>query len=145
MAGFMSGMPVMSARSPPYGRMIYIALCIKKEAYRRPLCKRWRWCTILGVLISIATAYLVMALPEHHGLCPGSVHLLYRAAFFGTILLGMFLETRHLRRRFLGLLAGTVSSISMWYGSSLIREPCLHCLVASSKSMAENMYRGLWS
>ncbi len=145
MAGFMSGMAGnVSAFATVWTYDIYRPL-IKKEATDAHYVSVGRWCTILGVLISIATAYLVM----HFLSIMDYVQALFTffiAPLFGTILLGMFWKRATSAGGFWGLLAGTVSSISMWVWVKL--DPGALSYIALSphaKSMAENMYRGLWS
>src|SRR3974377_2021112 len=68
------------------------------------------------------------------------------APLFGTVVLGMLWRRTTAAGGFWGLLAGTVSSISMWAWVKL--DPTALRYVALSpqaKTMAENMYRGLWS
>ena len=60
MAGFMSGMAGnVSAFATVWTYDIYRAF-YQQDGIRCALCGMGRWCTILGVLISIGTAYLVM-------------------------------------------------------------------------------------
>ena len=72
-----------------------------------------RWCTILGVLVSIGTAYLVM---QFHSIMDyvQALFSFFIAPLFGTVLLGMLWKRATPAGGFWGLLAGTVSSIGMW-------------------------------
>ena len=104
-----------------------------------------RWCTILGVVISIATAYLVM----QFGSIMDYVQALFSffiAPLFGTVILGMLWKRVTPAGGFWGLLAGTVSSVVMFL---LVKfDPSKLAYIALSrhaKDMAENMYRALWS
>jgi solute:Na+ symporter, SSS family len=68
------------------------------------------------------------------------------APLFGTVILGMLWKRATPAGGFLGLLAGTVSSIGMWAWVKM--NPSALAYVALSKNakdMAENMYRALWS
>jgi len=141
--GFMSGMAGKSARFHRLGPTISIAR-IFGRMLRRTLCDHGRISIILGVLISIGTAYLVMEFKSIMELRPGTVQFLHRAAN-RTVLLGMLWKRATPAAGFWGLLAGTVSSISMWV---LVRaNPKMLTYIALSpnaKDMAENMYRILW-
>ncbi|MGA9594088.1 MAG: sodium:solute symporter family protein [Candidatus Acidiferrales bacterium] len=144
-AGFMSGMAGnVSAFSTVWTYDIYRAL-IKKNGTDAQYVTMGRWCTILGVLISIGTAYLVM----HFLSIMDYVQALFSffiAPLFGTVILGMLWKRCTPAGGFWGLLAGTVSSVGMWLWVKL--DPSALAYVALSidaKDMAENMYRALWS
>ena len=72
-----------------------------------------RWCTVLGVLVSIGTAYLVM---QFHSIMDyvQALFSFFIAPLFGTVVLGMLWKRATPPGGFWGLLAGTVSSIGMW-------------------------------
>jgi SSS family solute:Na+ symporter len=104
-----------------------------------------RWCTILGVLVSIGTAYLVMQFLSIMDYVQ-ALFSFFIAPLFGTVLLGMLWKRATPAGGFWGLLAGTVSSIAMWAWVKL--DPGALAYVALStnaRDMAENMYRALWS
>jgi solute:Na+ symporter, SSS family len=104
-----------------------------------------RWCTVLGVLVSIGTAYLVMQFLSIMDYVQ-AVFSFFIAPLFGTVILGMLWKRATGPGGFWGLLAGTVSSISMWAWVKL--DPSALRYIALSpyaKDMAENMYRALWS
>jgi SSS family solute:Na+ symporter len=104
-----------------------------------------RWCTILGVLVSIGTAYLVMQFASIMDYVQ-ALFSFFIAPLFGTVLLGMLWKRATPAGGFWGLLAGTVSSIAMW--AWVKADPAALQYVALSsqaKDMAENMYRALWS
>jgi len=68
------------------------------------------------------------------------------APLFGTVILGMLWKRATPAGGFLGLLAGTLSSIGMWAWVKV--DPSALRYVALSphaRDMAENMYRALWS
>ncbi len=69
-----------------------------------------RWCTILGVLISIGTAYLVMEFASIMDYVQ-ALFSFFIAPLFGTVLLGMLWKRATPAGGFWGLLAGTLSSI----------------------------------
>jgi SSS family solute:Na+ symporter len=144
-AGFMSGMAGnVSAFTTVWTYDIYRAL-INKTARDAHYVSMGRWCTILGVLISIGTAYLVM----QFGSIMDYVQALFSffiAPLFGTVILGMLWKRATEAGGFLGLLAGTLSSIGMWAWVKI--DPTALRYVALSpnaRDMAENMYRALWS
>ena len=72
-----------------------------------------RWCTIVGVLVTIGTAYLVMQFASIMDYVQ-ALFSFFIAPLFGTVLLGMLWKRATPAGGFWGLLAGTVSSIGMW-------------------------------
>jgi SSS family solute:Na+ symporter len=145
MAGFMSGMAGnVSAFATVWTYDIYRPL-LRQGAEDSHYVKIGRWCTVLGVLISIATAYLVMQFLSIMDYVQ-ALFSFFIAPLFGTVLLGMFWKRATPSGGFWGLLAGTLSSIGMWAWVKV--DPAALSYIALSphaKSMAENMYRGLWS
>jgi len=144
-AGFMSGMAGnVSAFSTVWTYDIYRAL-IKRSASDADYVRMGRWCTILGVLISIGTAYLVMQFQSIMDYVQ-ALFSFFIAPLFGTVLLGMLWKRTTSQAGFWGLLAGTVSSIAMWAWVK-INPAALRYVALSShaRAMAENMYRSLWS
>jgi SSS family solute:Na+ symporter len=144
-AGFMSGMAGnVSAFSTVWTYDIYRAL-IKKNASDDHYVAMGRWCTIVGVLVSIGTAYLVMQFLSIMDYVQ-ALFSFFIAPLFGTVVLGMLWKRATSAGGFWGLLAGTVSSIGMWAWVQL--NPSALGIIALSpnaKPMAENMYRALWS
>jgi len=144
-AGFMSGMAGnVSAFSTVWTYDLYRSF-LRKNASDSHYVKMGRWCTILGVLISIGTAYLVMQFASIMDYVQ-ALFSFFIAPLFGTVVLGMLWKRASPAGGFWGLLCGTVSSISMW---ALVRaNPRMLAYIALSsnaKPMAENMYRALWS
>ncbi|MCC6857817.1 MAG: sodium:solute symporter family protein [Bryobacterales bacterium] len=144
-AGFMSGMAGnVSAFATVWTYDIYRAL-IKREASDAHYLRMGRWCTILGVLVSIGTAYLVMQFLSIMDYVQ-ALFSFFIAPLFGTVLLGMLWKRATPAGGFWGLLAGTASSIGMWIWART--DPGALAYIALSteaKDMAENMYRALWS
>ncbi len=104
-----------------------------------------RWCTILGVLISIGTAYLVMEFKSIMDYVQ-ALFSFFIAPLFGTVIFGMFWKRATSAGGFWGLLAGTLSSILMWAWVKLDHSAlAIIALSPNAKDMAENMYRALWS
>jgi SSS family solute:Na+ symporter len=101
--------------------------------------------TVVGVLISIATAYLVMQFLSIMDYVQ-ALFSFFIAPLFGTVILGMLWKRATPAGGFWGLLAGTLSSVGMWAWVKI--DPAALSYVALSshaKDMAENMYRALWS
>lgn len=144
-AGFMSGMAGnVSAFSTVWTYDIYRPFR-KTEATDAHYVSVGRWCTILGVLVSIGTAYLVMQFLSIMDYVQ-ALFSFFIAPLFGTVILGMLWKRATPAGGFWGLLAGTVSSIGMWAWVKL--DPAALRYIAFSphaKDMAENMYRALWS
>jgi len=144
-AGFMSGMAGnVSAFATVWTYDIYRAL-IRKDASDDHYVAMGRWCTIVGVLISIGTAYLV----RHSASIMDYVQALFSffiAPLFGTVLLGMLWKRATGPGGFWGLMAGTGSSIGMWAWVKV--DPSALRYIAMSphaKAMAEDMFRALWA
>jgi SSS family solute:Na+ symporter len=144
-AGFMSGMAGnVSAFSTVWTYDIYGAL-IKKNASDKHYVNMGRWSTVVGVLISIATAYLVMQFLSIMDYVQ-ALFSFFIAPLFGTVILGMLWKRATPAGGFLGLLAGTVSSIGMWAWVKVDPSALSYVALSShAKDMAENMYRALWS
>jgi SSS family solute:Na+ symporter len=144
-AGFMSGMAGnVSAFATVWTYDIYRAL-IRKDAPDAHYVSMGRWCTILGVLVSIGTAYLVMQFLSIMDYVQ-ALFSFFIAPLFGTVLLGMLWKRATPAGGFWGLLAGTVSSIAMWAWVKADPGALAYIALSSNaKDMAENMFRGLWS
>lgn len=144
-AGFMSGMAGnVSAFATVWTYDIYRAL-MKKDAADSHYVSMGRWCTILGVLVSIGTAYLVMEFKSIMDYVQ-ALFSFFIAPLFGTVLLGMLWKRATPAGGFWGLLTGTAGSIAMW--AWVKADPGAIRYIALSthaKDMAENMYRALWS
>jgi SSS family solute:Na+ symporter len=144
-AGFMSGMAGnVSAFTTVWTYDIYRAL-IRKDASDQHYVNMGRWTTVLGVLISIGTAYLVMSFASIMDYVQ-ALFSFFIAPLYGTVILGMLWKRATNAGGFWGLLAGTVSSIAMWVWVK-VNPGALRYIALSpdAKTMAENMYRALWS
>jgi solute:Na+ symporter, SSS family len=143
-AGFMSGMAGnVTAFSTVWTYDIYAV--VKKNLPDKHYLSMGRWSTIVGVIISIGTAYLVMRSASIMDYVQ-ALFSFFIAPLFGTVILGMLWKRATPAGGFWGLLAGTLSSISMW--AWVYREPSALRYIALStaaKPMAENMFRALWS
>lgn len=143
-AGFMSGMAGnVSAFTTVWTYDIYGAL-INKKATDQQKVRMGRWCTVLGVIVSIGTAYLVM----HAASIMDYVQALFSffiAPLFGTVLLGMLWKRATKAGGFWGLLAGTLSSVGMWAWVKLDPGAVRYvALSAAAQDQAQNMFRALW-
>ncbi len=137
LAGFMSGMAGnVSAFSTVWTYDIYGAF-INKKASDKHYVAMGRWSTVIGMLVSIGTAYLVM----HAASIMDYVQALFSffiAPLFGTVILGMLWKR--------ALLAGTLSSIGMFIWVQGDAGALRYIAMSSdAKPMAENLYRALWS
>ena len=144
-AGFMSGMAGnVSAFTTVWTYDIYGAL-INKNASDQHYVAMGRWTTVAGVLISIATAYLVMGFASIMDYVQ-ALFSFFIAPLFGTVVLGMLWKRASGPGGFWGLLAGTLSSIGMWAWVKADHAALRYVALSSSaQDMAENMYRALWS
>ncbi len=143
-AGFMSGMAGnVSAFATVWTYDIYGAL-INKKASDELKVKMGRWCTLLGVGISIGTAYLVM----HAQSIMDYVQALFSffiAPLFATVLLGMLWKRASPAGGFWGLLAGTGSSVGMWAWVKVNPDVVKYlALSPHAQDQAQNMFRALW-
>jgi SSS family solute:Na+ symporter len=144
-AGFMSGMAGnVSAFATVWTYDIYRPYIKKGETDRHYL-SVGRWSTIIGVIASIGTAYLVTHFKSIMDYMQALVSF-FIAPLFGTVILGMLWKRATAKGGFWGLLAGTVSSVGMYTAVVLHPEWLRYvALSADAKPMAENLYRALWS
>ena len=144
-AGFMSGMAGnVSAFSTVWTYDIYGAF-LNKKATDSHYVRMGRASTLIGVLISIGTAYLVQNAPSIMDYVQ-ALFSFFIAPLFGTVILGMLWKRATSQGGFWGLLAGTMTSIGLWawvrYDHFALRYVALS---PDAKDMAENIYRALWS
>ena len=144
-AGFMSGMAGnVSAFTTVWTYDIYRAL-MNKNAPDAHYVSMGRWSTIVGVLISVGTAYLVMSFLSIMDYVQ-ALFSFFIAPLYGTVILGMLWKRATGPGGFGGLLAGTLSSIGMWAWVKLDPSALRYvALSPNARDMAENMYRALWS
>jgi SSS family solute:Na+ symporter len=143
-AGFMSGMAGnVSAFATVWTYDIYGAL-INKHASDESKVKMGRWCTLLGVAVSIGTAYLVM---QSHSIMDyvQALFSFFIAPLFGTVLLGMLWKRATPAGGFWGLFAGTMSSVGMWAWAKVDPGAVKYlALSLKAQDQAQNMFRALW-
>jgi len=149
-AGFMSGMAGnVSAFSTVWTYDIYGAY-INKRASDKHYVLMGRMSTVIGMLVSIGTAYLVMNAASIMDYVQ-ALFSFFIAPLYGTVILGMLWKRATNWGGFLGLLAGTASSIGMFFytstGSAAHKAFALSRIALSpdAQPMAENMFRALWS
>jgi SSS family solute:Na+ symporter len=148
-AGFMSGMAGnVSAFATVWTYDIYKPILKKIKNHEiddAHYVKIGRWTTILGVIISIGTAYLVQQFASIMDYVQ-ALFSFFIAPLFGTVILGMLWKRATAAGGFWGLLAGIGSSVGMWLWVKL--DPNALSIIALSKyakDMAQDMYRALWS
>jgi SSS family solute:Na+ symporter len=143
-AGFMSGMAGnVSAFATVWTYDIYGAL-IHKNATDQWKVKTGRWCTIIGIVISIGTAYIAKNMPSIMDYVQ-ALFSFFIAPLFGTVLIGMLWKRATPAGGFWGLFAGTMSSIGMYTWVKV--DPGAVKYVALSmqaQDQAQNMFRALW-
>ncbi|QHS50723.1 sodium:solute symporter family protein [Edaphobacter sp. 12200R-103] len=144
-AGFMSGMAGnVSAFSTVWTYDLYGAY-MKKQAPDSHYVSMGRWSTVVGMLLSVGTAYLV----AHAASIMDYVQALFSffiAPLFGTVVLGMLWKRATNSGGFWGLLSGTVASIGMWIWVQRDGAALRYiALSPDAQPMAENLYRALWS
>jgi SSS family solute:Na+ symporter len=144
-AGFMSGMAGnASAFSTVWTYDIYGAY-FNKKAPDKHYVSMGRWSTVVGMLISIASAYIL----QHFASIMDYVQTLFTffiVPLFGTVILGMLWKRATNWGGFFGLLAGTLSSVGMFaYAKSSPQALARIALSPNAQPMAENVFRALWS
>ncbi|HVZ17673.1 MAG TPA: hypothetical protein VG897_11180, partial [Terriglobales bacterium] len=144
-AGFMSGMAGnVSAFSTVWTYDIYEAL-FHRNATDAQKVSMGRWSTIVGVIVSIGTAYFVMQFKSIMDYVQ-ALFSFFIAPLFGTVILGMLWKRATDKGGFWGLLAGTGSSIAMYAWGKIDPNALQYLALSKSASdMAANMYRALWS
>jgi SSS family solute:Na+ symporter len=144
-AGFMSGMAGnVSAFSAVWTYDIYQPL-INKKAKDEHYVAVGRWATILGVVISIGTAYMVM---NAAGIMDyvQALFSFFISPLLGVVLMGMFWKRATTAGGFWGLLIGTLTSIVLFLWVHFYPWALRYvALSPDAKAMAEDMYRALWS
>ncbi len=144
-AGFMSGMAGnVSAFSTVWTYDIYGAF-INKKASDSHYVAMGRWSTVIGMLVSIMTAYLVMNANSIMDYVQ-ALFSFFVAPLFGTVILGMLWKRATKAGGFWGLTVGTFSSIAMFIWVQTNAGALRYIAMSpDAKPMAENLYRALWS
>src|ERR1035441_1120610 len=152
-AGFMSGMAGnISAFSTVWTYDIYGAY-INKKASDSHYVLMGRWSTIVGMAVSVGTAYLVMGSASIMDYVQ-ELFSFFIAPLFGTVILGMLWKRATKAGGFWGLLTGTVASVAMWemvrLNKANIRFMILQPHASADtilrvQAMAANLYRAAWA
>jgi solute:Na+ symporter, SSS family len=144
-AGFMSGMAGnVSAFTTVWTYDIYGAL-INKNASDDFKVRMGRWVTVIGVIVSIGTAYFAASAPSIMDYVQ-ELFSFFIAPLFGTVILGMLWKRATPAGGWTGLLGGTLASIGMYTWVKI--DPTAVRYVALSmdaQEQAQNMFRALWS
>jgi SSS family solute:Na+ symporter len=145
-AGFMAGMAGnVSAFATVWTYDLYRPF-LNKRATDQHYVAMGRWCTLIGLIISIGTAYLVMSFASIMDYVQ-ALFGFFIAPLFGTVILGMLWKRVSRSAGFLGLLAGTTSSVTMFALMRLDPDRWVHIFALSplAKGLAQDMYQALWS
>jgi SSS family solute:Na+ symporter len=137
LASFMSGMAGnVTAFNTVWTYDLYRSYIRPNESDRHYL-NMGRIATVAGVLISIATAYIVMAFESIMDYVQ-LLHGLFLAPLFGTFLLGMFWRRTTPWAGFAGLVSGTLGGVGLW-GLELAG------VLQYGSPMAGNFWRAWWA
>jgi SSS family solute:Na+ symporter len=144
-AGFMAGMAGnVSAFATVWTYDLYRPF-MRKTAPDAHYVSMGRWCTIIGLIISIGAAYLAMGFTSIMDYVQ-ALFSFFIAPLFGTVILGMLWKRTTAAGGFAGLLAGTVASVGMFLIVKFNPEALsIIAMSTHAKAMAEDMYRALWS
>ncbi len=145
LAGFMAGQAGnISAFNTVWTYDIYHSV-INREATPRQLLWMGRAATIVGVLISVVTAYWAKSFPSIMDYMQ-AIFSWVNAPLFATMLLGMFVRRITSNGAFWGLVAGMAASIGMFLAvKSGWLAPSSITLSAVSSEMAANFWRAWWA
>jgi SSS family solute:Na+ symporter len=154
-AGFMSGMAGnVSAFATVWTYDVYKPL-LNKNAGDSHYVRMGRWCSVIGVLIAILTAYAAMLFSNILVYLQVLV-MFFIVPLFGTVIVGMLWKRASPAGGFWGFLSGILSSMFIfvwvhWFpdrfdATQLNPEHVKHIALSPlAKDMAVNMYGGLWS
>jgi solute:Na+ symporter, SSS family len=144
-AGFMSGMAGnVSAFTTVWTYDIYRPF-INSKGSDSHYVSMGRWTTVIGVLVSVGTAYLVMQFASIMDYVQ-ALFSFFIAPLFGTVVLGMLWKRATSAGGFWGLLMGTASSISMWAWVKIDPTALRYVALSShAKALAQDMFQALWS
>ena len=144
-AGFMAGMAGnVSAFATVWTYDIYRPF-LRKTAPDQHYVSMGRWCTLIGLFVSIGTAYLAMGFASIMDYVQ-ALFGFFIAPLFGTVLLGMLWKRVSRAAGFWGLLAGTLSSVTMFTLMKLDhRWVRVFALSPNAQGLAQDMYQALWS
>jgi len=144
-AGFMAGMAGnVSAFATVWTYDLYRPF-IKKDAPDAHYVSMGRWCTLIGVFVSIGTAYLAMGFASIMDYVQ-ALFGFFIAPLFGTVLLGMLWKRVTPIAGALGLAAGTTASITIFFLMKYVPATiAVFALSPDAKGLARDMYQSLWA
>ena len=148
LAGFMAGQAGnVSAFNTVWTYDIYRAV-IKKDASDAHLVWMGRITTIIGVLLSVGTAYVAMQFNTIMDYIQ-AIFSWVNAPLFATMLLGMFWKRTTSAGAFWGLIAGMVTSFSIFLGFKLeLFSPAVTKLITFAENpsdMTRNLWQATWA
>lgn len=145
LAGFMAGQASnVSALNTVWTYDIYRAI-IKKDASDEHLVWIGRVTTIVGIFLSIATAYWAMAFESIMDYIQ-AIFTWVNAPLFATMLLGMFWKRCTSAGAFWGLLSGMITSFGLFMALRFDwLNPYYVTLSNHPSDMAENLWRAWWA
>jgi SSS family solute:Na+ symporter len=139
-AGFMAGMAGnVSAFATVWTYDIYRPY-IKKDASDSHYVSMGRWCTIIGLIVSIGTAYLVTRNKSMMDYVQ-ALFGFFIAPLFGTVLIGMLWKRATRMGGFLGLLAGVLSSVVIF---TLMKLDSSWVPVFTFSPLAQPLAQAMW-
>ena len=144
-AGFMSGMAGnVSAFATVWTYDIYRSL-IRKTAADRHYLGMGRWCTVLGVLVSIGTTYLVKrfaSMAEY----TQALFSFFNAPLFASVVLGMFWKRATPKAGFWGFLLGIAAATVIFVGINLeLIDPYYITLSHDPSQMSIYVWQATWA
>jgi len=144
-AGFMAGMAGnVSAFATVWTYDIYRPY-LHKSASDKHYVSMGRWCTIIGLFISIGTAYLVRQFTSMMDYVQ-ALFGFFIAPLFGCVVLGMLWKRVTRMGGFWGLLAGVSTSVSIFTLMKLDhRWVGVFCLSPLAQPLAQAMWQALWA
>jgi len=145
-AGFMAGMAGnVSAFATVWTYDLYRPY-LNKTAPDKHYVSMGRWCTMIGLFISIGTAYFVMRFASIMDYVQ-ALFGFFIAPLFGTVLLGMLWKRTSRAAGFWGLFAGTLTSITIFCLMKFNPEQWVRVFALSplAQPLAQDMYQSLWS
>jgi SSS family solute:Na+ symporter len=148
LAGFMAGQAGnISAFNTVWTYDIY-RVVLNRRASDQHLVSMGRWVTVVGIVLSVGTAYLAMQFNTIMDYIQ-AIFSWVNAPLFATMLLGMFWKRTTAAGGFWGLIAGMVSSFSIFLGFKLeLFSPAVARLLTFSEqpsAMSCNLWQAAWS
>jgi len=148
LAGFMAGQAGnVSAFNTVWTYDIYRVI-VKKDATDEHLVWVGRVTTMVGILLSVGTAYLAMRFNTIMDYIQ-AIFSWVNAPLFATMLLGMFWKRSSATGAFVGLICGMVSSFTIFLGFKLdlFSSGVTQALTfsANPSDMSRNMWQAIWA